>query len=69
MMNIKTLEHCENFLKVSNEMKKFVKIRLLNLINDIEHFPFSNGKYNEIIRIKNDFIITTYRQISVKNTP
>ena len=31
MMNIKTLEHCENFLKVSNEMKKFVKNTIIKL--------------------------------------
>ena len=30
-MNIKTLEHYENFLKVSNEMKKFVKNTIIKL--------------------------------------
>ena len=25
MVNIKTLEHCENLLKVSNEIKQYVK--------------------------------------------
>ena len=36
MVNIKILKHCGNLLKVSNETKKYVKVRLLNLINDIE---------------------------------
>ena len=31
MMNIKTLERCENFLKVSNEMQKFVKNTIFKL--------------------------------------
>ena len=36
MVNIKTLKHCEHLLKVRNEIKQYVKIRLLNLINDFE---------------------------------
>ena len=36
MLKIKTLKHCENLLKVSNEIKQYVKIRVLNLINDFE---------------------------------
>ena len=31
MLKIKTLKHCENLLKVSNEIKQYVKIQLLNL--------------------------------------
>ena len=39
-LNIKTLIHCENLLKVSKEIKQYIKMRLLNLINNIEqNFP------------------------------
>ena len=44
MENTKTLKHCENLLKVSNEIKQYVKIRLLNLVNDIEQvFPMGTA--------------------------
>ena len=33
MLNMKTLKHCENLFKVSNEIKEYVKIWLLNPIN------------------------------------
>ena len=36
MLKIKTLKHCENLLKVSNEIKQYVEISLLDLINDFE---------------------------------
>ena len=40
MVNIKSLKNCEILLKVRNEIKKYVKVRLLNLINDIDQvFP------------------------------
>ena len=40
MANIKSLKNCEILLKVRNETKKYVKVRLLNLINDIDQvFP------------------------------
>ena len=64
MLKIKTLKHCENLLKVSNEIKQYCKkydyqILLMNL---------SKFSQYEIIKIKNDVVITTYRQISLKNT-
>ena len=36
MLKIKTLKHCENLLKVSTEIKQYVEISLLDLINDFE---------------------------------
>ena len=64
MLKVKTLKHCENLLKVSNEIKQYCKkydyqILLMNL---------SKFSQYEIIKIKNDVVITTYRQISLKNT-
>ena len=38
MENIKILKHCENMLKVINEINKYVKVQLLNCINYIEQF-------------------------------
>ena len=67
-MNIKTLKYFENELKVSNEIKQYVKIQFLNLINDIDEI-FSNGDCNKIKKIENYVVIITYRQVSVKNTP
>ena len=44
MVNIKTLKHCENLLKVSKAIKKYVKLWLLNLINDIKKvFPMGTA--------------------------
>ena len=44
MVNIKILKHCENLLKVCYELKQYVKIRLLNLTNDIEQiFPMGTA--------------------------
>ena len=61
---IKTLKHCENLLKVSNEIKQYVKIQLLDRINDFEQvFQY------KIKKIKNDVVVTTQRQISLKNAP
>ena len=40
MLKITTLKHCENLLKVSNQIKQYEKIFFLNLINDFEQvFP------------------------------
>ena len=40
MLKMKTLKHCENLLKVSNEIKLCKKYDLLNHINDFEQvFP------------------------------
>ena len=41
MGNIKTYKkHCDTLLKVSNEIKQYAKIRLLNIINDFDKvFP------------------------------
>ena len=40
MVNIKTLKHCENLLRVSNEIKQHVKNTIVKSINDIEKvFP------------------------------
>ena len=56
MMKIKSLKHCENLLKVSNETKKHLKkIQLLDLIND-----FKQVFAIYILKIKNDVVITTY---------
>ena len=41
---------------------------LLNVINDIEQvFPI--GTVIKFKKIKNDVVMTNYRQISVKNSP
>ena len=56
-IKIKTIKHCENLLKASNE--QYVKNAIV--IN-------SNFSQYKIIKIKNDVVITTYRQISLKNT-
>ena len=43
-------------------------MQLLNLINNFEQaFPIGTAK--KIIKIKNDIVIATYRQISRNNTP
>ena len=65
MLKIKTLKHCENLLKVSNEIKQYVKNTIVKplLIN------LSKFSQYKIIKIKNDVVITTSRQISMKNTP
>ena len=63
MVNIKTLKHSENLLKVSNVIKQYVKMQLLNLINA----TFPNESCNKIMKIKNDAFRTTYRKLSVKN--
>ena len=41
MGNIKTYKkHCDTLLKVSNEIKQYAKIRLLNIVNDFDKvFP------------------------------
>ena len=39
MLKTKTLKPCKNLLKVSNEIKQYVKVRLLNLINNFEQVP------------------------------
>ena len=36
----KLKKHCDTLLKVSNEIKQYAKIRLLNIINDFDKvFP------------------------------
>ena len=57
-MNIKTLKYFENELKVSNEIKQYVKIQFLNLINDIDEI-FSNEDCNKIKKIENYIVIIT----------
>ena len=64
--NIKTLKHCENLLRVSNEIKQYVKNMIVKSQCLWASFPIA--KSNKIIKTKNDVIITTYWQISLKNT-
>ena len=63
MVNIGTLKHCENFLKFSNEIKQYVKYTIIKS-HAWPWASFPNGNCNKMIKIKNDVIITTYRQIS-----
>ena len=44
-VKIKTLKLCENLLKVSSEIKQYVKIRFLDRINDFDQvFSIWNNK-------------------------
>ena len=68
MVNIRILKHCENFLKVSNEINIYVKSTIVK--SHLWHWAsFANGNCNKLIKIKNDVVITNYRQISEKYTP
>ena len=68
MVNTKILKQCESLLKVSNEIKKFVKSTIVK--SHWWHWAsFPNGNCNKIIKLKYDVVITNYGQISVKNTP
>ena len=62
MLKIKTLKHCKNLLKVSYEIKQYVKSTIVR-----SHMTLGKFLQYKIIKIKNDVIITTYRQMSLKN--
>ena len=62
MVDIKTLKHYENLLKASSETKQYVKNKTITIAT------FPNENCNEIMKIKNNVVRKTYRQISLKNT-
>ena len=67
MVKIKFLKHYENLLQVKNEVE-YVKNTIVKS-DYVRWASFPNGNCNKITKIKNDAIITTYKQIFVKNTP
>ena len=63
VLKIKILKHCENLLKVSNEINQYIKNTIVFSLTTLSKF----SQY-KIIKIKNNAVVTSYRQISLKNT-
>ena len=63
VLKIKILKHFENLLKVSNEINQYIKNTIVFSLTTLSKF----SQY-KIIKIKNNAVVTSYRQISLKNT-
>ena len=68
IVNIETLKHCQSGLKINNGIKQCVKYTIVKT-HEWQWTSFPKGNCDKIIKIKNYIVITTYRQISVKDTP